>query len=201
MSVPLVSLLIALGVTAPVAQAVDEFATPRPSLSVKTKATLATRAPEVYVLQAPDVVGQPVGSARAILERGRLQVGRETAQVTSEHRPGTVMGQDPKPGTAMQPGASVNLWIATPPRAVPVPGGRVPGGSDRSDYPTPAPQPRVVIVPDLVGQSAEIASVVLAKPGLSLGDRRRQESDAAAGTVIAQSPAAGTRVKPGTSVE
>jgi beta-lactam-binding protein with PASTA domain len=193
-------LLIALGLTAPAAQAVDEFATPRPSLNVKTKSTLATRAPEVYLLRAPDVVGQPVSSARAILEKGRLQVGRETAQVTSEHRPGTVMNQDPKPGTAMQPGASVNLWVATPPRAVPVPG-RIPGGSDGVDVPTPAPQPHVVIVPNLVGQSLEVASVVLGKPGLSLGDRRRQESDAAAGTVIAQFPAAGTRVKPGTSVD
>jgi len=137
MSVLLVSLLIALGLTAPVAQAVDEFATPRPSLNVKTTSTLATRAPEVYLLRAPDVVGQPVSSARAILEKGRLQVGRETAQVTSEHRAGTVMNQDPKPGTAMQPGASVNLWIATPPRAVPVPG-RIPGGSDRVDVPAPA---------------------------------------------------------------
>ena len=42
---------------------------------------------------------------------------------------------------------------------------------------------------------------MLGKPGLGLGDRRRQESDAAAGTVIAQSPVAGTRVKPGTSVD
>ena len=194
-------LLIALGVMAPVAHAVDEFATPRPSLNVKTKSTLATRAQEVYVLRAPDVVGQPVSSARAILEKGRLQIGRETAQVTSEHRPGTVMNQDPKPGTAMQAGASVNLWVATPPRVVPVPGGRVPGGSDRSDVSTPTPQPQLVIVPNLVGQPVEVAAVVLGKPGLGLGDRRRQESDAAAGTVIAQSPVAGTRVKPGTSVD
>ena len=194
-------LLIALGVMAPVAHAVDEFAMPRPSLNVKTKSTLATRAQEVYVLRAPDVVGQPVSSARAILERGRLQVGRETAQVTSEHRPGTVMNQDPRPGTAMQAGASVNLWVATPPRVVPVPGGRVPGGSDRSDVPTPTPQPQLVIVPNLVGQPVDVAAAVLGKPGLGLGDRRRQESDAAAGTVIAQSPVAGTRVKPGTSVD
>jgi len=194
-------LLIALGVMAPVAHAVDEFAMPRPSLNVKTKSTLATRAQEVYVLRAPDVVGQPVSSARAILEKGRLQVGRETAQVTSEHRPGTVMNQDPRPGTAMQAGASVNLWVATPPRVVPVPGGRVPGGSDRSDVPTPTPQPQLVIVPNLVGQPVDVAAAVLGKPGLGLGDRRRQESDAAAGTVIAQSPVAGTRVKPGTSVD
>ena len=111
------------------------------------------------------------------------------------------MNQDPKPGTVMQAGASVNIWVATPPRVVPIPGGRVPGGSDRSNVPTPAPQPQLVIVPDLVGQPADVAAVVLGKPGLGLGDRRRQESDAAAGTVIAQSPVAGTRVKPGTNVD
>ena len=150
-------LLIALGVTAPIAQAVDEFATPRPSLNVKTKPSHATRAQEVYV---------------------------------PERRPGTV-----------QPGASVNTGIATPPRVVPIPGGRVPGGSDRSNVPTPAPEPQLVNVPNLVGQPVEIAAAVLGKPGLALGDRSRRESDAAAGTVIAQSPVAGTRVKRGTNVD
>ena len=58
-----------------------------------------------------------------------------------------------------------------------------------------------MIVPNLVGQPVEVAAAVLGKPGLGLGDRRRQESDAAAGTVIAQSPVAGTRVKRGTNVD
>jgi beta-lactam-binding protein with PASTA domain len=215
-SVPLVSLLIALGVTPRAAQAVDEFATPRPRITAKP--TVGTRVSEIYVLRAPDLVGQPVASARAMLERGRLHAGRETSQLTNEHPAGTVIAQDPKPGTALQPGASVNLWIATPPRvaAMPAPapqrlppgtrvpstdGGRAPGASDRSDYPTLPPQRQDVIVPNLIGQTAETASAVLAKPGLSLGDRRRQDSEAPVGTVIAQTPVAGTRVHPGTSID
>jgi len=186
-SAPLVSLLIALGVTPRAAQAVDEFATPRPRITAKP--TLGTRATEIYVLRAPDLVGQPVAAARATLERGRLHAGRETLQLTNERPAGTVIGQDPKPGTALQPGASVNLWIATPPRVATVPAPALP------------PQRPDVIVPNLIGQTAETASAVLAKPGLSLGDRRRQDSEAPAGTVIAQSPVAGARVHPGTSVE
>ena len=169
------------------AQAVDEFATPRPRITAKP--TLGTRATEIYVLRAPDLVGQPVAAARATLERGRLHAGRETLQLTNERPAGTVIGQDPKPGTALQPGASVNLWIATPPRVATVPAPALP------------PQRQDVIVPNLIGQTADTASAVLAKPGLSLGDRRRQDSEAPAGTVIAQSPVAGARVHPGTSVE
>src|SRR6185295_12279198 len=198
----LVFALIALGATPPAARAVDEFATPRPApksqVPVKTQATLGTRVTEVYVLRAPDVVGQPVGSARATVEKSRLRVGRETTQLTSERAPGTVLGQDPKPGTPLQPGAVVNLVIATPPRivAVPAPSQNLP--IERVPQP---PQRTEVIVPNVIGQPAEVASAILAKPGLTIGDRRRQDSDAPAGTVIAQFPAAGTRVRPGASVD
>ena len=71
---------------------------------------------------------------------------------------------------------------------------RVPGG-------VRVPPATEVLVPNLIGQPAEVASAILAKPGLNLGDRRRQDSDAPAGTVIAQSPAAGTRVRPGANVD
>jgi hypothetical protein len=54
-SVPLVSLLIALGVTPRAAHAVDEFATPRPRITAKP--TVGTRVSEIYVLRAPDLVG------------------------------------------------------------------------------------------------------------------------------------------------
>ncbi|MFI5078582.1 MAG: hypothetical protein ACHQRO_14640, partial [Vicinamibacteria bacterium] len=83
----LVFALVALGATPQAARAVDEFATPRPApksqVPVKTQATLGTRVSEVYVLRAPDVVGQLVGTARATVERSRLRVGRETTQLTS----------------------------------------------------------------------------------------------------------------------
>jgi len=58
----------------------------------------------------------------------------------------------------------------------------------------------VVLVPNLIGRQAKIASEILAKPGLRLGERRDQDSDAPAGTVIAQFPVPETPVRPGTSV-
>src|SRR5262245_44235525 len=211
---PLAFAVVVLGAMSPMAWAVDEFATPRPTpksqVPIKTQATVGTHATEVSILHAPNVVGQPVATARATLERSRLRAGRETMQQTSERPAGTVLGQDPKPGTPLQPGAAVNLVIAAPPRVVAVPApsknpnpgttdGPVKGGG-RIDTPAPAPQ-RESIVPNLIGRPVDVAPEILAKPGLNLGERRRQESDAAAGTVIAQFPAAGTLVHPGTRVD
>ena len=153
---------VALGTTAQGAVAVDEFATPRPTpksqVPVKTQATLGNRVSEVYVLRAPDVVGQPVGTARATLERSRLRAGRETTQLTSERPAGTVLGQEPKAGTPVQPGAVVNLVVAAAPRvAVPAPSKNLP-----IEHVPAAPPQREVIVPNLIGQSAEAASAILA---------------------------------------
>jgi hypothetical protein len=194
----LVFALVALGATPQAVRAVDEFATPRPApkSQVKTQAVLGTRVTDVYVLRAPDVVGQPVGSARAMLEKSRLRAGRETTQPTSERAAGTVIAQDPRPGTPVQPGAVVNLVIATPPRIVVVPPPKnLP--IERSPAPPQRPDvivPRLVTVPDLTGETPQQAARILRRYQLGLGQQRERESPAAAGTVIKQAPAPGTQV-------
>jgi len=115
----------ALGVTAPMVWALDEFAmlrpTPKSQAAIKTQAPLGNRVTEVSGLRTPDVVGQPVTTAHMTLEKSRLRVGRETTQPTSGSPAGTVLGQDPKPGAPVQPGAAVNLVIAGPARVVAAP--------------------------------------------------------------------------------
>ena len=146
------SLLITLAATPRVARAVDEFATPPPRPVLKAKTLTSAQVPEIRALRAPDLVGQPVSAARAMLERQHLSLGRETAQVTSERPAGVVTGQDPKPGTVLQAGAVVNVWYATPPRVATVPGNRIPSTDGGSQ------QPVLVAVPDLTGQTPRDAA-------------------------------------------
>ncbi|MFI8413246.1 protein kinase [Paeniglutamicibacter gangotriensis] len=81
-----------------------------------------------------------------------------------------------------------------------------------SDTPTPTPTPSrttqapsssvaaTVPVPDLYGMDGEQASAALSALGLVPNEGQAQESDLAAGTVIAQSLTAGKSVESGTSV-
>jgi PASTA domain len=156
--VPLLSLLVApLGA----AHAVDEFATP-PSPRLTVNERVRMRIPEARILQAPDLVGQPVGAARTTLETRGLRAGRVTSRPTADHRPGTVLAQAPKPGTVVEPGTAINLWVAAAP---PSTGTRVPddrpsrpegsaadGQRPPRPVPPPAPPrpPRLAVVPDLV---------------------------------------------------
>jgi beta-lactam-binding protein with PASTA domain len=198
--------IVALGATAQIAGAVDEFATPRPTpkgqVQIKTQAQLGKHVTDVSVLRAPNVVTQSIDSARRTLGDKHLRVGRVTTQPTTERPAGTVISQDPKAGTPVQPGVVVNLVVAVPPPSK-NPGTGTTDGSvqDGGRVRPQLPLPSHAIVPKLIGRPADNAPDILAGPGLKLGERRRQESDAPAGTVVAQFPAPGTRVRPGTSVD
>lgn len=66
---------------------------------------------EALTVRIPDVRGQPLEQARATLAGARLLSG-DARGLTSDQRPGTVIAQDPLPGTPAQPGTLVNLWVA-----------------------------------------------------------------------------------------
>jgi serine/threonine-protein kinase len=59
---------------------------------------------------------------------------------------------------------------------------------------------RVVSVPDLVGTALPAAQVTLTVAGLGVGALSQVYAEAPAGSVVAQEPAAGTEVGPGTAV-
>ena len=191
-SVPLVSLFMAaLDPTPRPALAVNEFASP-PSARPRDSQVLKTRIQEPRVLRAPDLVGQPVGTARATLESRGLHAGREQSRPTTEHRPGTVLAQDPKPGAPVEPGSAINLWVAAAPPRTP----------DRAVVPPEPPRPpRGVLVPDLIHRPANQVASILEHSGLRPGEQRREEAEAPAGTVTRQTPEAGMRVRPGTMVD
>ena len=121
----------------------------------------------------PDLRGQDRATATDTLTTARLRLG-PVADRPSDRAVGTVVEQTPAPGTAVRPGAAVQVWLA-------------------------APQP--VTVPDVRGQDREMATDTLTAVRLRLGEAADRPSDRAVGTIIEQSPAPGTVVRPGTAVQ
>lgn len=63
-------------------------------------------------INAPDVVGQPYASARAMLEQVGLKLGDVTTDSLSTASSQTVISQTPAAGSRVAPGAKVSLSIA-----------------------------------------------------------------------------------------
>lgn len=59
---------------------------------------------------------------------------------------------------------------------------------------------RVIAVPDLVGSALPAAQVTLSVAGLGIGPTAQVYAEAPVGSVVAQEPAAGTEVGPGTAI-
>lgn len=122
----------------------------------------------------PHLLDRPEAEAIAILGRLGLKMGQRLTQRAPD-RVGLVISQEPAAGTPITPTTSVTLVIGT------------------------VEQGDTVTVPNIVGQTVPEADGLLQDVGLSLG-RRSEKTGAPVGTVLDQSPAAGTRVSPGTAV-
>ncbi len=126
------------------------------------------------LVRVPGVVGRLVQEAVGILGQAGLKVEGVERIPTGEAREGTVLRQLPQEGTTVTPGAPARLWIAV---AAPAP-------------PT---------VPDVTGRTVDDARKILAGVRVQVGGVREVPTDARRpGTVVAQSPTAGTPVAPGT---
>ena len=60
----------------------------------------------------PDVTGRPLAEARVQLEQVGLTTGRATTGSDGSGAPGTVVRQDPAPGTSVRAGSAVRLTVA-----------------------------------------------------------------------------------------
>jgi PASTA domain len=113
-SVPLASLLVAL--LGPITRQAHADVAPPPSAAPRVLGSVSkARIQTPVVLRAPDVVGQKIETARGTLEGRGLRPGRVVDRPTTDARPGIVLAQDPKPGTPIEPGSAINLWIAARP--------------------------------------------------------------------------------------
>jgi beta-lactam-binding protein with PASTA domain len=119
----------------------------------------------------PDVTGLDVQEARDLLEGADLRV--RVRRVGSDQPAGSVLGQQPGAGARLADGAIVTLTVVKAPEAA--------------------------TVPDVVGEPASTARREMQKAGLRV-EIERVASSKPAGTVLRQSPDAGTRFGDGAAV-
>jgi eukaryotic-like serine/threonine-protein kinase len=125
------------------------------------------------LITLPDLIGQPEEVARSQLERLGLIVNVDTRDADEEE--GTVIGQDPGPGSELLRNDQVTLVVSTG------------AGS--------------VIVPDVVGQSEDSARASLGDRGLSVDVVEQETEDSSDdGRVLSQAPPPGSRVRSGDRV-
>ncbi|MGH9801904.1 MAG: PASTA domain-containing protein, partial [Blastocatellia bacterium] len=120
----------------------------------------------------PDVTRRTLDDARQLLGQARLNVG-SVSRRQSTAVANEVLSQNPAPGNVVVEGTSVNLVIATQPR---------------------------VRVPDVQNQPRSTAAQRITDARLVVGQIETRESPAADGTVIGQTPPAGTFVVVGSQV-
>ena len=124
----------------------------------------------------PDLKGLSKSSATERLQKMSLVVG-SVYEKHSDEEPGTVVSQDPAPGTKSSRGQAVDITVSR------------------------GPKTKRVEVPDLSGASMDTAKSVLSAKGLKAGSITRSASRQAAGTVISQSPVAGSELEEGSTVD
>lgn len=124
----------------------------------------------VRVAVPQSIVGMSADDAEAALTQANLKVGETTKEYSDEVEKGAVMSTDPKPGTQVEEGSTVNLVISE---------GKRP--------------PKQVTIPDLAGQPASAAESALKDLGLDPERRIATSNDVPRGNVIRTDPAAGSQ--------
>jgi beta-lactam-binding protein with PASTA domain len=120
----------------------------------------------------PNVVGQTQASASVAVTNAALSVGNVTQGPANGVAPGNVISESPAAGTVVAAGSAVNLLV-----------------SDDD------------VVPSVVGGTISAASLAINGRGLTIGTITQQSSTTVpSGNVISESPAAGSYVGPGSSV-
>ena len=123
-------------------------------------------------VQVPGVVGVDQDVARGRLEDAGLKVSRTL--VNSDSPKGRVTAQDPTAGATVDKGSRVTLTVSK--------------------------GPEKVAVPDVVGEDRADARATLRDAGFSVTVVERESPDEAEGTVIRQSPPAGSKAVKGSEV-
>lgn len=126
-------------------------------------------------IEVPEVAGRPLADARSILAGAHLAV-RDTVNRTDPVVPrGEVLEQDPRGGSRVKPGRSIQLVVSV---------GR------REEH-----------LPAVAGQTLRFARLALGQDGYQLGDVLRVPSaDVPRNLVVASDPSGGTEVTSGARV-
>jgi eukaryotic-like serine/threonine-protein kinase len=147
-------------------------------------------------LAIPDTLGKDQRVASIEIRRADLQTGSVASFPGASAQLGTVVAQSPEPGASGVASPVVNLLVAAPPTAAPEP---------------------AYVMPDVTGQLFTAAALSLTRAGLQMAPLKTVNTHIAAvsapgaggapaqpsavtapsapsGTIVAQSPAAGSRV-------
>ncbi len=125
-------------------------------------------------VEMPDLTGMSKSDAEAQLKKMGLKLG-SVYEKYSDEEAGTVIKQDPRAGSKISRGQSVDITVSK------------------------GKQTKKVSIPDVTGGSLSAAKSALQSRGLKVGNVTYESSRQAPGTVIRQSPASG-EVEEGTSI-
>ncbi|HLI31449.1 MAG TPA: Stk1 family PASTA domain-containing Ser/Thr kinase [Solirubrobacteraceae bacterium] len=165
--------------TAPPGTVVSQRPAPGTTLSVGSRVylTISTGAGTALI---PKVAGLAERRALALVSAAGFKT-TVARQSSPSRRVGTVISTSPPEDVEAQRGALVTLYV--------------------SSGPSSSEAPALVHVPDLIGMSEGSAEEALSAAGLATGAISSREAPGkAAGTVVAQRPAAGSAVAGGTAV-
>ncbi len=153
----------------------------------------------------PALTGRNREDAAALLQEQGLILGHVSARETSQAPPGQVLAQSPPPGTvpAGRGPYPVDIVIA---KAPPGPQQLMAATGPTRESPPAEEQPEragpSVRVPTVRGLSLEAAKAVIAEAGLTPGVVRRQRvAEGAPGSVLSQSPLAGSEAAQGARID
>ena len=132
--------------------------------------------PRPELTRVPELENQPMEEAFSRLSATRLVAGAVTEQ-PGDQPAGRILRQHPAGGAEVEVGSAVDLVVSVG-----------------------QPEPDTLVVPELVSRSLVEARKELESAGLALGVIGERPSDREVGRVLEQSPAAGSRVVPGTAV-
>ena len=151
--------------------------TPEAAARVQQDSTVAVTIAGQKQVEVPNVVGQEEAEAGQSLQEAGLALGGVTREPSTSVPAGTVTAQTPSAGSTQPEGTSVALVVSTGP-----------------------PQAQVTEVPDVVGESQSAATQTLEAAGFEVGVTETYSTSVAAGSVISQSPQAGSTYEQGGTV-
>lgn len=153
--------------------------TPEAGATVKEQRTVTivvSKGPEITVV--PDVRGLKRRDAELTIKNAGLTLGRVEEQFAHDAAADTVIGQNPRPPAQVSKGTPIDLTVSK------------------------GAGPRKVVVPDFRGTPLNTVASQLESIKLRVGTVTEGPSDRfPPGTIIGQSPAAGTEVNEGTAVD
>ena len=128
-------------------------------------------------IEMPDLKGMTRSAAEERLKKAGLKVGSVKEEFSDKDEKGTVISQEPRAKSKITKGKMVDFVISK------------------------GPKEQKVRVPDFRGATLDFARTNTASLKLKVGSISRKTSSQPEGTIISQTPAAGTEVKEGTVID